>query len=491
MILKVDTAIVGTGFGGLGAAIQLQKAGFYDFVLLERAAEIGGVWRDNTYPGCACDVESPLYSFSFAPNPRWSRLFAGQAEIWDYLKACVERFALGPRIWLNHELQDAVWNETEKRWQLKTSGGPLTARVLIAGMGALSEPALPALPGLSRFAGKVFHSARWNHAHDLGGRRVAVVGTGASSIQFVPKIQPQVAKLHLFQRAAPWVLPRSDRLLTEAEKQRCAKLPLYQRLWRFKIFITKELYGFPFRHPRLMKKAQAMAVRHMQSAIKDPTLREKLTPAYAMGCKRILLSNDFYPAVAQPNVELVTARIKQIKERSLVTDDGIERFIDTIILGTGFQVTNLPSARLIWGKNGRCLQEAAGASPKAHLGTTFPGFPNFFMLQGPNTGLGHSSVVMMIEYQISHVIKALTYMRHKNMAALEPKPEAMARSVAEIDRKMRRTVWTTGGCRSWYLDATGRNSTLWPASVPAFGRRVGRFHPDDYKAYRIDEGAMS
>lgn len=473
-------AIVGSGFGGLGTAIRLRREGIADFVVLERAGDVGGTWRDNTYPGCACDVPSYLYSFSFAPNPDWTHRYSRQAEIWRYLQRCADRFGVTPHIRFRHEVRSATWDDASRRWRMETSQGPLTASSLVLATGPLSVPALPALPGLSRFSGRVFHSAQWDHSFDLAGRRVAVMGTGASAVQFVPEIQPQVAKLYLFQRTPAWVLPRFERRIRGWERRLLRRASFLQRLVRLGIYVQREVSLVLFRHPWAMRQAQRLARYHLHKAIADPVLRARLTPTYTMGCKRILLSNDYYPALAQPNVEVVAEAIAEVKERSIVTGDGVERPADAIVLATGFRPTDPPLAAHIRGRGGQTLAEVWAGSPKAHVGTTVAGFPNFFMLLGPNTGLGHSSVVYMSEAQIEHVVGALRYMRRHGVAALAPKAEAQAAYVAGVDRRMRGTVWVAGGCSSWYLDRTGRNSAVWPDFSWRYHRRVARFRPEEY-----------
>lgn len=480
----VRVAIIGTGFGGIGTAIRLKQAGVKDFVLLERASEVGGVWRDNIYPGAACDVESHLYSFSFAPNPSWSHAFSAQPEILAYVKRCVATFGLRPFIRFNHDVCSATWDETAARWRLTTSQGDYTASVLVLATGALSEPAIPALPGLNEFAGTLFHSARWDASYDLRGRSVAVVGTGASAIQFVPRIQPLVSKLYLFQRTPPWILPRGDRPLSARERWLCRYVPFFQRVLRARIYMLRELEGVGFRQPKLMAAGEHLARRHLEKHVADPALCAKLTPHYTMGCKRILISDDYYPAITQPNVELITTGIRQIRADSLVDHAGIERHVDAIIFGTGFQVTDFPFCQHVRGRDGRVLTEQWAGSPRAHLGTTVAGFPNLFILQGPNTGLGHTSVIYMIEAQINHLVRALRYMMRHKVAAIEPRPEAQEAFVAEVDHAMQGTVWTAGGCQSWYLDRNGRNSTLWPGTTHQFRRRIARFQPGDYRLSR-------
>jgi cation diffusion facilitator CzcD-associated flavoprotein CzcO len=473
-------AIIGSGFAGLGTAIRLRQRGEEDFLIFERAGDVGGTWRDNSYPGCACDVQSHLYSFSFAPNPDWTRNYSPQPEIWDYLRRCARDFRLLPHVLFDHEVRDAAWNDGEQLWRIETSQGPYTASALVLASGALSEPRVPRLHGFKNFKGVSFHSARWDHAYDLKGKRVAVVGTGASAIQFVPEIQPLVERLHIFQRTPPWVMPRPDRPFKERERRTFRRFPLVQRASRAGIYAFRELFVFGFRHLRLSRLIRRVALRHLERSVPDPALRAKLTPSYEIGCKRILASNDYLPTLTRPNVELVTEPIAEVHAHSIVTGDGAERVVDAIIFGTGFHVTDQPMARCVRGRGGVTLEETWAGSPRAHLGTTVAGFPNLFILLGPNTGLGHTSVVYMIEAQIEHVMEAFGYMKRHGVAVLEPRAEAQAAYVAEVDRRMSGTVWTAGGCASWYLDRTGRNSTLWPDFTWRFRRRLARLNPSEY-----------
>ncbi|HEV2802475.1 MAG TPA: NAD(P)/FAD-dependent oxidoreductase [Pyrinomonadaceae bacterium] len=475
-----QVAIIGSGFGGLGIAVRLKQSGVEDFVIFERAQDVGGTWRDNTYPGCACDVESHLYSFSFAPNPDWTRSFSPQPEIWAYLKRCARDFRVLPHIRFGHEVREAAWDEALQRWRIETSQGTYTADALVMASGALSEPALPRIKGLENFRGRQFHSARWDHDFDLEGRRVAVVGTGASAVQFVPEIQPKVAQLYLFQRTPPWIIPRNDRRLSGFEQRLFRRFPAAQRLARGSIYLFRELFLLPFRHLWLAGRVEKLARRHLERSIADPQLRAKLVPRYAIGCKRILISNDYLPSLAQPNVEVVTEGIAEVRGDSILDRSGVEREVDAIILGTGFQVTAPPLAGYVRGRDGRTLAELWDGSPQAHAGTTVAGFPNLFILLGPNTGLGHNSVVYMIEAQIEHVLAALRYMWRQGASAIEPRPEAQSAYVAEVQRRMEGTVWVAGGCASWYLDRTGRNSTLWPDFSWRFRRRVARLRPAEY-----------
>jgi cation diffusion facilitator CzcD-associated flavoprotein CzcO len=477
----VQVAIVGTGFAGLGMAIRLREAGIEDFVVLERADDVGGTWRDNRYPGCACDVPSHLYSFSFAPNPEWTSTFSPQQEIWDYLRGCAQRYGVMRHIRFGHEVLDAAWDEDAQRWRIESSRGALAARALVLGTGPLSEPSIPGLPGLERFEGTTFHSATWDHDHDLDGERVAVIGTGASAVQFVPRIQPRVGRLHVFQRTAPWIMPRPDRPLRPFERRLYRALPAAQLLMRAGIYWARESFVLGFRHPRLMRLGQRLALRHLHRQVRDPELRRKVTPSYRMGCKRVLISNDYLPALTRANVEVVTDAIAEVRPRSIVTADGREREVDTIIFGTGFHVTDMPAAERVRGRDGRTLAEHWRGSPQAHLGAMVAGYPNLFFLVGPNTGLGHNSIVFMIESQCNYVLDALRLMQAGGAAELEVRPEAQSAYNARLQEQMRGTVWTSGGCASWYLDANGRNTTLWPTFTWPFRERTRRLDPAQYE----------
>lgn len=477
---KAQVAIIGSGFGGLGTAIRLKQEGIEDFIIFERAGDVGGTWRDNTYPGCACDVESHLYSFSFAPNPDWSRSFSPQPEIWSYLKRCAHDFGVLPHIRFHHAVRETMWDETAQHWRIETSKGSYTASVLVMAAGALSAPVVPHLPGLETFEGKAFHSARWDHDYDLAGRRVAVIGTGASAVQFVPKIQPEVGSLYLFQRTPPWIIPRSDRTLSEFEHRLFRRFPLAQRAARSSIYLFRELFLLPFRHRWLAGQVERVARRHLERSIPDAKLRAKLVPDYSIGCKRILISNDYLPSLMRPNVEVVTEGIAQVRSHSIVDCSGAERPVDAIIFGTGFQVTDPPLAGHVRGREGRTLSEVWAGSPQAHIGTTVAGFPNLFILLGPNTGLGHNSVVYMIEAQIEHLLAALEHMRRRVASAIEPRPEAQTAFVADVQKRMKGTAWVAGRCMSWYLDSTGRNSTLWPDFSWRFRRRATHLNTDEY-----------
>jgi cation diffusion facilitator CzcD-associated flavoprotein CzcO len=483
---RVRIAIVGSGFSGLGLAIELKRAGIEDFVVLERADDVGGTWQANTYPGCQCDVPSHLYSFSFAPNPSWTRTYPRQPEIWDYLRDLAERHHLHPHIRLGHELRAAAWDEERRRWHVETSQGAWLAEILVDATGPLSYPQVPAIPGLDRFEGTIFHSAEWDHDHDLEGERVAVIGTGASAIQFVPRIAKHVAQLHVFQRTAPWILPHTDRPTTRFERRLYRVAPFAQKAVRTAIYWSRESFLLGFvKGERIMAGAERIAAAHLRKQVRDPELRRRLTPQFRLGCKRVLLSNDWYPALTRPNVELVTDGIREIRGRTIVLADGSEREVDTIILGTGFHVTDPPTMKLMRGRDGTLLAERAATGIQAYLGSTISGLPNFFKLIGPNTALGHNSMVFMIESQLRYVMDALRVMEEQGIETFEVRPEAMAAYNARIQAKLRGTVWMSG-CASWYLDAQGRNTTIWPDFTFRFRHRTRRF---DTRAYDLRRSA--
>jgi cation diffusion facilitator CzcD-associated flavoprotein CzcO len=475
-------AIIGSGFAGLGMAIRLKEAGVEDFAVLERDDDVGGTWRDNTYPGCACDVPSHLYSFSFAPNPDWSSTFSPQRDIQAYLQRCARDFGVYPHIRFGCEVTAAAWDDDAQLWRLETTQGEIAANVVVAAPGPLSEPSLPDVPGLDRFQGKAFHSARWDHDHDLDGERVAVIGTGASAIQFVPEIQPRVSKLHVFQRTPPWIVPKRARPLTALERRVYRAAPRAQLAMRGAIYWARESFVVGFMNPRVGRLQEKVAREFLHSQVKDPELRRKLTPGYRMGCKRVLISNDWYRTLTKPNVELVSDGIAEVRERSVVARDGTEREVDTLIFGTGFHVTDLPIADWVRGRRGTTLTEEWGGSPEAYVGSAVAGFPNLFFLVGPNTGLGHTSIVFMIESQVAYVVDALKHMAARGLASVEVREEVQRAYNAELQERLKGTVWNSGGCRSYYLDANGRNASIWPGFTYGFRRRTRRFVAAEYTA---------
>jgi cation diffusion facilitator CzcD-associated flavoprotein CzcO len=484
--VHVRVAVIGSGFAGLGAAIRLQQTGEGDFVVLERGDDVGGTWRDNTYPGCACDVPSHLYSFSFAPNPDWSRSFSSQPEIQSYLRRVAAETGVLAKVRFGTELLEAAWSNVDRRWRLTTTRGRLTADVLVAGTGPLSEPSLPSIPGLASFGGHTFHSARWDHDYDLAGRRVAVIGTGASAIQFVPHVQRAAQHVTVFQRTAPWVIPRRDHDISGGTRELHRRVPFTRQARRFGIYALREcaVLGFA-KQPKIMALAEKQAHRHLVAQVPDPELRRKITPSYRFGCKRVLLSDDYYPALQQPNVEVETDRIVEITATGVVTAtaDGTrtDHPVDVLIFGTGFHVTDPPIAGRIRGRDGNSLAEHWKSSGMSALhGLTVTGFPNLFFLVGPNTGLGHTSIVFMIESQVQFMLDALQTMRKRSIATLEPRPEVQRAYNDKLQRALRGTVWNSGGCASWYLDEAGRNTTLWPTFTFTFRRQLRKIDLDEF-----------
>lgn len=479
----VRVAVIGSGFAGIGTAVKLKQQGIEDFVVLERAAAVGGTWRDNTYPGCACDVPSYLYSFSFAPNPDWSHVFSRQPEIRAYLERVTDEFGVRPHLHLGTDLLAGAWDDAAMRWRLETSRGALTADIVVSGCGGLVEPAFPDVPGVESFQGPAFHSARWDHDVDLAGKRVAVIGTGASAVQFVPEIQQQVSHLTLFQRTAPWVVPRPDRPISARGKDLFRRRPVFQKAARNGIYWFNEFSLLAFtKGGRLRALAQQEATKNLHGAVVDLDLRAKLTPEFAFGCKRVLLSNDYYPALVRDNVEVVATGVTEIRPRGVVDGDGVEHEVDVIVYGTGFRVMDIPVARRLTGREGRSLIDTWRESgAQAHRGTTVAGFPNLFLLLGPNTALAHSSVVFMIEAQIAYVVEALKALEAYGVRALEVRQSAQDRYNTDLQERLQTTVWNSGGCRSWYRDASGRNFTLWPTHTFTFRQQLSRFDAEAYE----------
>lgn len=482
----VSIAIIGSGFSGLGMAIRLKQEGEHDFVVLEKEDDIGGTWYVNNYPGCACDVQSHLYSFSFAQNPEWSRMFASQPEILAYLRACADRFDVRPHVRTSTAVESAEWDEAIGYWRIRLSGGrQLQARVLVSGAGGLSRPLIPDLPGLQAFQGEQFHSQRWNHDLDLRGKRVAVVGTGASAIQFVPEVAKQAAQLDLYQRSAPWILPKPDRAISDAERALYRRSRRARKAQRSRLYWQLESRALAFVvNRRLLKIAEREARSHLRAQVPDRALRARLKPDYAMGCKRALLSNDYYPALCRQNVSVHTHGIASVTANGIVDGDGVEHAADVIIYGTGFDVRNPLGPVEITGRDGVGLQDAWADRPQAYLGINVAGFPNLFLIMGPNTGLGHNSMVYMIEAQIEYVLKAVKAMRRRRLRALDIKPEVVLRYDAEVQAMSRDTVWTAGGCKSWYLDDKGNNFSLWPAFTWQYRARTQQFRLSHYRQQR-------
>ena len=478
------TVVIGTGFAGLGMAIQLKRDGRQDFVVLEKADSVGGTWRDNSYPGCACDIQSHMYSFSFAQNPDWSRSFSYQPEIREYLEKVTDDYGVRRYITFGVEVTGAHWDADESRWHVTTgSGDTYVARFLVSGIGGLHIPNVPALPGIQNFAGPSFHSARWDHDLDLTGKRVAVVGTGASAIQFIPRIAPDVAQLTVFQRTPPWIMPKPDHAMPGWAKRLFRVVPGAQRAYRNLLYWLLEARAIGFNgRPGLMKLVQRIALRHMHKTITDPALRAKLTPDYVMGCKRALIANDYYPALNRDNVDLVTDGIAEVRAEGIVDTNGVLHPADVIIYGTGFHVTDAFDYLDITGVGGRDLAKDWRTNGiRTHLGITVAGYPNLFFLLGPNTALGHNSVVFMIESQIRYVAAAMALADREGAEALDTKPSAQARFQSDIQRRLVKGIWTQGGCTSWYLDAHGVNRTIWPGFTWRYWLRTRRVDPETFE----------
>ncbi|MFF4656201.1 flavin-containing monooxygenase [Streptomyces sp. NPDC001381] len=477
----VEALVVGSGLSGIGAAIGLRRTGVHDLVVLEKADDLGGTWRDNTYPGCACDVPSALYSYSFAPNPEWTRAFAGQAEIRSYLRDTAARYGITPLIRFDTEVIRAQWDPRTARWHVETNRADYTARFLIAAAGPWHEPLLPDIPGLADFPGTVFHSSRWRHDHELTGARVAVVGSGASAVQFVPAIQPRVARLHLFQRTAQWVLPKPDHHVPRAERLLMRRFPAVQRALRNAEYGALEALGVGFRRPSLLRAVQKVGALHLRAAVKDPDLRRALTPDYTLGCKRLLLSNTYYPALTRPNVTLHPTAVRAVDGHRVIGADGSTAEVDTIILGTGFHILDMPIAQRVFDAGGASLDDHWKGSPDAYLGTTVSGFPNAFLLLGPHLGTGHSSAYTILEAQLDHLTRAVRRIRSAGWTSIDVRSEVQEAFSAEVRQALPSTVYNSGGCSSYYLDGNGLNSFSWPWSTGRLRRRLARFDPEAYE----------
>jgi cation diffusion facilitator CzcD-associated flavoprotein CzcO len=483
---RTDVVVIGSGFAGIGMGIRLKQAGRDDFVILETASSLGGTWRDNDYPGCTCDVPSFLYSFSFEQNPHWSRMFSPQEEIWAYLERCADKYGLRPHLRFGAEATGAVYDEPRARWDVEVNGSEvIDARVVVSAVGALHVPKIPDLPGLDAFEGPVFHSSRWRHDVDLDGRTVAVVGTGASAVQVVPSIAPRVRHLDVYQRSAPWITPKPDRAIGAREQAFYARHPAAQRAVRAGVYWAMEARGAGFAlTPRAMGWLERGSRRYLERKVRDPELRARLTPDYQIGCKRILLTRDYLPALQRDNVELVAHAVAGVTPGGVVDADGVERPADVIILGTGFEVPGSLMRMKVVGREGAVLNDVwAEDGAAAHLGIAVAGFPNLFLLLGPNTGLGHTSVVFMIESQIRYIAQALDLIDRTGAEGLEVRPETQRRFVDRVRAKLRTSVWQSG-CTSWYQDDRGRNIAIWPHFTWKYWLETRRLNPADYHLVR-------
>ncbi|WP_336142910.1 flavin-containing monooxygenase [Acinetobacter sp. 102] len=478
-IEKFHVVIIGAGFAGIGAAIKLQQAGFTDFVVLEKADEIGGVWRANTYPGCACDVPSALYSYSFAPNPQWSRVFAQQQEIKTYIQHVAQQFDVQKYVRFGYEMLESAWDDQAKHWVVKTNHGLIHARFAIMAGGPMQQPVLPRIKGLETFKGAQFHSAEWNHDVDLNGKKVAVVGAGASAIQFVPEIQAQVEKLTLLQRTPQWVLPKMDQSLPKLAQALFKVLPVTQRLTRYGVYGVFESLNSSMHHPKLVSQIERLAKLNIRLGVKDPALREKLLPDFTIGCKRVLQSNQWYPALAKSNVEVLRCGVEEVHGNTLIASDGSQHEVDAIIFGTGFEVSNPPIAKQIRNKHGKSMDEVWQGSAQGYLGTVVESCPNAFVMFGPNIAVS-SSALIIIEAQLAYILDMLKKVQAQQIETVEIRAEVLQQYNDEIQAALTNTVWNTGGCSSYFIDRNGRNSTLWPWTTFEMRARLAQCDLNDY-----------
>ncbi len=471
--------ILGGGFAGIGAAIKLREAGITDFVLLEKASELGGVWRENTYPGCACDVPSALYSYSFAPNPKWSRVFAGQAEIKQYLQDVADKHDVMRHVKFQHEALSAGWSDAASCWLIQTSQGEFRARFVIMACGPMHEPALPQVPGLDSFSGEIFHSSQWRHDIDLKGKRVAVVGTGASAIQFVPAIQPMVAQMTVFQRTPHWVLPKMDQALPPLIQALFKRLPLVQKAVRGGIYGIFETLNGGMQSVAAMKQFQRLALLNLKLTVNDPELRRRLTPNYVIGCKRVLQSSDWYPALIKPNVNVVSSALAQVQGNTLIAADGSQCEADVIIMGTGFEIAEPPIAKRIFNRHGESMADVWQGSPEGYMGTMVADCPNGFLMFGPNLAVS-SSALIIIEAQLAYIIDAIRQAQAQDITSIEIDPVRTAEFNDRVQAALQDSVWNKGGCSSYFIDRNGRNSTVWPWTTLEMRRQLSRFNLDEY-----------
>jgi len=490
---ELEVVIVGAGFGGLCMGIRLLEAGIRDFLVLEKGHEVGGTWRDNTYPGAACDVQSHLYSYSFDGKPDWSRRYAGWEEIQRYILDTTERHGMRQYVRFGEQVESAHFDATSGRWRVGTKSGlELSARHFVLATGPLHVPQVPSIPGLESFRGTVFHSARWDHGYDLHGKRVASIGTGGSAIQYCPEIAPRVSRLHVFQRTPAWVIPRDRRSYTEAQKRRFARFPALRTLHRWRLYWQNESRLVGLLHPALARVPQSISRRFLAQQVRDPAVVEALTPDYTFGCKRVLISNDWFRMFNRPNVELVTEAIREIRPDSIVTDDGVERPVDCIILGTGFVVDprNYMQHFPITGLPGHTLTRDWKNGAEAYYGVNVAGYPNLHQLVGPNTALGHNSIIFMIECQVGYVLDCIRTLQRRGVDYMEMRHEVQARFNERVQKALRGTVWSSG-CASYYRQSDGRIFSIWPWSTWRYWLRTRRVDASCYNFVRIKQDAAA
>ena len=484
-------AIIGAGFAGVGMGIALRKAGIDSFTIFEREGDVGGTWRDNTYPGCACDVPSYVYSYSFEPNPYWSSLFGKSEEIQTYIKSCVDKYKLQPHMRFNEGIKKALFDEKLGLWILTTSKNKtFKARAVVSAVGGLTDPAAPDINGIESFTGEVFHTARWNHDYDLKGKRVAVIGTGCSAIQVIPEIAADVAHLDVYQRTPGWILPKIDLKVAEKRQRFLAKFPAVQKMIRGVMYWGSEALGpsLILDSPSLSCIFERIARRNIKAGIKDPELRKKVTPTFQFGCKRMMISSDYYPTLERKNVDLLTSGIAEVKSDHIVTKDGQQHPVDCIILATGFDLGLAQSPFDIVGLGGRSLNEEwAKTGAVAYKGVSVSGYPNWFMIMGPNTGPGHTSVLIYTEAQIKYNMQAIKALMNKNIKYVNVDQNLQDQYNDMLQRRMKYTVWTSGSCNSWYLNADGSNHALYPGFAAEYAGKIRKFRPSEYARVVYDE----
>ena len=485
-----DAIIIGTGFAGIGMGIKLKEHGYHNFAILERDEQLGGTWRDNTYPGAACDVPSYLYSYSFEPYPKWSRMFSPHNEILAYNKHCIEKYELTHHIYYNASVEKASFNEQKGLWKIETADGKkYLSKIFIPCTGPLNKPQFPKIKGIKKFEGRNFHTSLWEHDVDLTNKNVAVIGTGASAIQVIPSIADKVKSLKVFQRTPAWVLPKPDREISKLEQKATEFAPILQSIHRASIYWGLEWRAFAFtRAPKLFKVAELQGKAHINKYVKDPELRKKLTPEYTLGCKRVLLSNDYYQAMAKPRVEVITTGIDKIKKKSIVDQDGKEYKVDVIIYATGFIASDDMAPFEVIGLNNTSLKQLWQHGGQAYLGMTMNNFPNAFMVTGPNTGLGHSSMIFMMESCFNYVIKALPHILNAQTNYINTRADIQEDYNKRLQKRMQKTIWMQGGCNSWYLNKDGINTTLWPGFTAEYRVLTSRFNPKDYEIHKKKTG---
>lgn len=477
-----DTIVVGAGISGIAAAIKLKKADYDNYLVIEKADRVGGTWRDNTYPGCGCDVPSALYSFSFAPSSQWSHLFAKQPEILNYLEEVATEFDIRDKIKFNHELLNAKWNEQQSYWQLHTSQGEYLAKTVVFSTGPITEASIPNIKGLDSFTGEMFHSARWKHDVDLADKRIAVIGTGASAIQFVPQIQPLAKQLLVFQRTAPWVMPKPDFLLGDSAKRMIEKYPIIQKKWRDAVAGSLNVINFGLRHPSLLEPVSYLSRKLLKLQVKDQTLLKAVTPNFTIGCKRLLFANNYYPALQQPNTQLIPQGLVEIQGNTVIAANGERHDVDVIIWGTGFDVAHPPIGQRVYDADGSLLAERwKEASPEAYLGTSIENLPNAFLVLGPNI-LVYDSFIGIAEAQLDYIVDALVKMKALGLKRFEIKKPVIDYHNIRVQKHLESTVFNSGGCKSYYLDQNGRNFAAWPWSLNTLKSKLQQM---DFNQYEV------